>query len=396
MDDPVRSFCVVTLSVLLTIVTYPPASAQQANLDSPRIESVVPLAKQPHEDNRATIWYDDFNGPDKPYGDAAGSLDEQESFGGGPGKSLACFYDKGSQGTGNRKVFFGDYPTGGKVVRKDERFDAIYWRVYVKHQPGWTGGGEAKLSRATSLTSANWTQAMIAHVWSGPGDSLTLDPASGVSGDQIVTVKYNDFAHLRWLGNKPASTFKFSSAAEAGWWVCIESFAKLNTPGQKDGVNRLWIDGRLEVERKNLDWRGSYTDHAINAVFLESYWNQGSPARQTRWVDNFVISTQPIGPVVCGANPVLVKTPYRGPGKRTAWEAELATDPDGKQAVWKSKVIEEDAHLRVDTASGQFLGALAGKEKLGSGQTYYCRVRQQASGEWSAWSPWHQGFATAR
>jgi hypothetical protein len=127
-------------------------------------------------------------------------------------------------------LFFGDSPAyGNKAVRKGETFEAIYWRMYVKHQPGWTGGGEAKLSRAIDLASEDWKEAMIAHVWSGAGDSLTLDPASGVRGDQVVTTKYNDFANLHWLGNSPASNFKFSSAAEAGWWVCVESYAKLNS-----------------------------------------------------------------------------------------------------------------------------------------------------------------------
>jgi hypothetical protein len=71
---------------------------------------------------------------------------------------------------------------------------------------------------------------------------------------------------------------------------------------------------------------------------------------------------------------------------------ELAADADGKQTVWKSNAIKEDGRVQVDAASGLFLGALAGKDKLGSGATYYCRVRQRGDGEWSAWSPWHQGF----
>ena len=36
---------------------------------------------------------------------------------------------------------------------------------------------------------------------------------------------------------------------------------KLNTPGQKDGVMRLWLDGLLQCDRKGLDWRGVYKDH---------------------------------------------------------------------------------------------------------------------------------------
>ena len=108
-------------------------------------------------------------------------------------------------------------------------FDDIYWRVYVKHPYGWAGGGPDKLSRAKSIVSPNWAQAMIAHVWSD-GEALTLDPASGVRGDRVVTTKYNDFAHLHWLGNKPASNFRLFSAEEAGRWVCVEARAKLILP----------------------------------------------------------------------------------------------------------------------------------------------------------------------
>ena len=52
--------------------------------------------------------------------------------------------------------------------------------------------------------------------------------------------------------------------------MCVEARAKLNTPGQKDGLNQLWIDGKLETERRNLDWRGTFTERGINAVFLEA------------------------------------------------------------------------------------------------------------------------------
>ncbi len=360
----------------------------------PRIDSVVISPKQPQETDAATIWYDDFNGPPKAYTETEGEVDEKVAFG-NEGKSLKCIYEKGSQGKGNRKVFFGDSPTG-KVVRKGEKFEDVYWRLYVKHQYGWTGGGPDKLSRATSIVSGQWNQAMIAHVWS-VGDTLTLDPASGVVGDKVVTTRYNDFDHLHWLGQKPAATMPISSTAESGWWVSVEARVKLNTPGQKDGLFQLWIDGRLESERKNLDWRGSYTGHTINAIFLEAYWNKGSPVAQNRWYDNFVISTKPIGPVTCPRNPVLLKTPYRGPGEMAAWEVQLAADPDGKQVVWQSKPQGKEERVRVDEKAGAFVGGLDGKTALAAGGSYWCRVRQQAAnGAWSEWSRWHQVFVTEK
>jgi len=367
------------LAAMMTAATLP---------ETPRIDSVVMSRPQPQESDQSVIWYDDFDGPVKLYTESQGELDAKEAFG-GQGGSMLGLYEKGSQGRGNRKVFFGDSPTG-KVVQKGKHFDDIYWRIYVKHQRGWTGGGPDKLSRATSIVSPNWAQAMIAHVWSS-GEALTLDPASGVRGDRVVTTKYNDFGNLHWLGNKPVSAFKLHSTGEAGRWVCVESRAKLNTPGKKDGLNQLWIDGRLEAERKNLDWRGSYDRHGINAVFLETYWNKGSPVTQSRWIDNFVISTKPIGPVVCPRNPTIIKTPYQGPDKQQGWKAEIAADDAGKTIVWRSKMLTDPQRVEVGPDTGHFLGLLAGRDCLDPAQTYFFRVMQQSDGgQASVWSPWHQ------
>ena len=380
--------------ILLAAVCVP-AAAGDANPAVPRIESVVPLPAQPHEADRAVIWFDDFDGPEKTYAEGSGALDGTSAFG-GAGKALRCVYEKGKRGSGNRKVFFGDSPVyGNRAVRRGETFTDVYWRIYVRHQPGWTGGGPAKMSRATSMTSGKWTQAMIAHVW-GSRDSVTLDPASGVRGGRVVTTKYNDFPNLRWLGNRPAARLPIHTTEEAGWWVAVESRARLNAPGKSDGLNQLWLDGRLEAERRDLDWRGRYTGHGINAVFLEAYWNKGSPVTQSRWYDNFVISTQPIGPVVSPRRPTLIKTPYAGPGRLAAWEVELAADPDGESVVWRSKRLEGSERVTVSATTGTFTGPSAATAQLAQDALYYARVRQQsATGARSAWSRWHQEFRTA-
>lgn len=387
----------------LLLLSCSPLPAQNVPV-APRIESVVPLPEQPQQRDQAVIWYDDFNGPLRDYSESEGPLVDHEGFG-GSGRSMLSHYEQGSQGRGNRKVFFGDSPTG-KVVRRGESFDDIYWRIYVKHQPGWIGGGPAKLSRATSMAGRNWSQAMIAHVWS-QGEALTLDPASGVRGERLVTTRYNDFQNLRWLGNRPSSRFQIHNSDESGWWVCVEARAKLNTPGEKDGVNQLWIDGRLEAERTNLDWRGTFTEKGINAVFLESYWNDGSPVTQSRWIDNFVISTKPIGPVSVPVQPELIKTPYQGPDQPGTWEVEVGQfSPEWKLKLaplsaepvvaWKSLPQPEANRLRVDANNGRFVGPLAQQTQLTPGELYLFRVRQTSSaGAASQWSPWHQTVRSA-
>ena len=174
----------------------------------------------------------------------------------------------------------------------------VYWRVYVKNEASWEGGGGDKLSRAFVFHGPdNWGQAMIAHVWSGGADSerLVIDPASGTDDlGNLLTMAYNDFPNLRWLGSRSSNAVIFSDSG-IGKWYCVEAYVRLNEPGVTDGVFRLWIDDHLEAERTELNWVGSYNDYGLNAVYLENYWNAGSPKAQERYLDNFVVSTDRIG-----------------------------------------------------------------------------------------------------
>jgi hypothetical protein len=99
---------------------------------------------------------------------------------------------------------------------------------------------------------------------------------------------------MQWLGLKNGVTQLFSTA-NANKWSCVESHVKLNDPGQSNGIQEFWVNGQLEARSSNLNFVGSYTDYGLNAVFLENWWNAGSPQVQERYFDNFVVSTQPIG-----------------------------------------------------------------------------------------------------
>lgn len=359
--------------------------------DIPHIDYIIPVPNQAQAKDAATIWHDDFDRKPKSYAEGGTFLDDQVSYG-GRGRSLHCLYEQGQRGKGGAKVFFGDAPIyQNKAARNKETFTDIYWRIYVRHQPGWQGS-PAKMSRATSMVSGQWAQAMIAHVWSHQA-FLTLDPVRCVKGDQILTRKYNDWEGMSWLGHTPVSTFPIHATEESGYWVLVESRAKLNTPGQNDGLNQLWIDGRLECERRDMNFRDRYTGHGINAVFLEAYWNDGSPVTQSRWYDHFVISTQPIGPVAGPANPTVVKTPYHGPGAAGKWQVEVASDYEGRDVVYQSKLLPPGDRMVVDNRYGAFVGKRAGQFRLADQQIHYLRVRQQsAEGVPSDWSRWHQGF----
>jgi hypothetical protein len=362
-----------------------------------RVAFVSPVTPQ-SQNEAAIIFADDFDRPSDlhsryfEYGDENGSFVRSPTDGyGGSGGAMRCQFEKGQVSAGSLKVVFGKNPFG-KGPRQQETFREIYWRVYVKHEAGWEGN-PAKLARATCLAGNDWSQGFIAHVWGGKGDALCIDPATGITDNRKVTTKYNDFDKLRWLGLRNGTTPIFNPA-ESGRWVCVESHIRLNTPGKADGVFELWLDGKLEASRNDLDWQGTWQDYAIDAVFLENYWNQGSVKRQARWFDNFIISTQPIGPIVTPATPTMTRTPGTN---IAAWEAQVAADPDGKDVVWQSKATDgKTMNLTIGGTSVAFTGSRAGNLQLAANTTYWLRLRERnASGTWSDWSAWHAPFRTA-
>jgi hypothetical protein len=137
---------------------------------------------------------------------------------------------------------------------------------------------------------------MIGHVGRrperGPITWSSIRPGHRRAGN-LRTTGYNDFNNFRWLGAARSSTPVFGSAKSA--WHCIEAHVKLNDAGQSNGVFELWIDGVLEAQKAGLNWLGSFSEYGINALFIENFWNSGSPAAQERYFDNLVVSTTRIG-----------------------------------------------------------------------------------------------------
>ncbi len=358
-----------------------PAAAVRVAFVSPAPASQTKL---PQPQNNGVLFAEDFDKRASAadlraryfeYDDARGGFVWEAGAGiGGQGGAMRCTFDRGQVTAGNLKVVFGRNPFG-KGIHQKETFREIYWRVYVKHEAGWQGN-PAKLARATTMAGRDWSQGLIAHVWGGKGDVLCIDPATGITDSRKVTTRYNDFAHLRWLGVQHGRTPIFSPG-ESGRWVCVESHVRVNTPGVKDGVFELFIDGQREARRTDLDWHGAWDEYGINAVFLENYWNSGSVKRQSRWFDAFVVSARPVGPLVAKLPVRLTRTAVSG---LTAWEAQAAADPAGRAIVWSSPLI-----------GGERVSIIIGR--LTPGGTYWLRLRQRdSSGGWSQWTPWHAPF----
>jgi hypothetical protein len=254
------------------------------------------------------IFCDDFEtdrlGRYFEYSHPDSSFERADSVGVLGSTGMRAHFRKGQVDAGSLKLAFGKTPApylhpvdSGTAVYRD-----LYWRVYLRNDSTWTGGGGDKLSRAQVLATPRWGQAMGAPVWSAGGsapgsDYLAIDPYSGTDPiGALATTIYNDFPHLRWLGAVRAATPIFDQA-HVGRWYCVEAHVRLNDAGQSNGLFELWIDDWLEARHTGLNWVGRFSDYGLNTVFFENFWNAGSPTAQNRYMDNIVVSSRRVG---CG------------------------------------------------------------------------------------------------
>jgi len=218
-------------------------------------------------------------------------------YGGSVG--MRATYTAGQANAGSLHLAFGRTPSSyfKPADAGTANYRELYWRFYVYRKSGWVGNGPGKMTRVTIFAKADYSQAMIAHGWTSDTDDryLLLDPATGTDASgNVVTVGYNDFTRLVWLGATPSAQPE-EDQAHAGKWACYEFHVKLNTAGQSNGVFELTINGQSSARKTGLNFVSSYSAYGINALFLEQYQNDGAPAANVRVLDNLVVSTQPIG-----------------------------------------------------------------------------------------------------
>jgi hypothetical protein len=230
-------------------------------------------------DHPEWLWCDDFelehdisvNYPD--YSTTGFSVTADDPFEGN--YSLRQHYDQGMVNAGWIAWFYCD--TLGNDYGPCH--DDIYVRWYHKFEPGFEGL-PPKMARINSI-GPGWDKRFGVHHWI-EGGVIVAD----------VEAPYSSQANdAGWLPTQ-YSSFDFND--HIGDWVCLEMRVKKNTPGQADGAYIFWANDVAIINRTSVDLVGS-TSYNFNNVMLDTYWNGGSPKAQSRYYDNFVISTQRIG-----------------------------------------------------------------------------------------------------
>jgi hypothetical protein len=228
--------------------------------------------------------------------DGTGTFTLVEGIGASGSHSMEASYTAGNEAAGWMVVSFGASPIaidGRPSHAPGDTFQDVYWRLRMKTEPGWPSVGPGQLTRTVSFAGNDWSEAVVAHLRSA-GVALAAVPVTCVSGTDVACAGYDDQTSLDELDSLVGPTPLFSEEL-SGQWHCIEGHLSLNTPGAADGELEFWIDDVLQASRSDLDLRGSWTDYAINALVIENLWPGGAPEPLRRWIDDVVISTEPIG-----------------------------------------------------------------------------------------------------
>lgn len=76
-----------------------------------------------------------------------------------------------------------------------------------------------------------------------------------------------------------------------GRWLSVEQEVKLNTPGQDDGVIRMWVDGALKVENLSANLR-MRADSSLTGVVSDIGYARGSSDPAVVKLSPFVVQWQ--------------------------------------------------------------------------------------------------------
>jgi len=112
-------------------------------------------------------------------------------------------------------------------------------------------------------------------------------------GSYVYHLDQNGAFGSHWTWNKSRGALLKNNQ-----WYCIEQYVKLNTPGESDGILKVWLDGHEVFEKTEMQFRTSST-LKIEEVWMNIYHGGMDRAvkEQTAYIDNFVVAKKYIGPI---------------------------------------------------------------------------------------------------
>jgi hypothetical protein len=185
-----------------------------------------------------------------------------------------------------------------------DELEELYFRYYLRLGNDWNqtlqSGKLPGLSGTYDRAGWGGRKSNGTNGWSARGLFMMTIPADNPLGNTTPIGTYAYYTDMPdsygdcWVWDKG-----YYGYLENNRWYSIEQYVKLNTPDEKNGILRAWIDGHLAFERTNISFRLNDT-LKIQRVWMDVYHGGTlpSPYDQHLFIDNVVVATKYIGPMV--------------------------------------------------------------------------------------------------
>ncbi|MBV2247277.1 MAG: T9SS type A sorting domain-containing protein [Lentimicrobium sp.] len=404
------------LLVLFAFQAYSQGNGTQDGMAVPKVNRVIPIAESLQELSPATFYCQNFEGLynlNSEFHDTGGisdsvmSISEVDAYSGNraiqnsyfPKSSFKEGDDPGASGWVWQ--FFGDNKLSTRIKDTTPR-TRVFARWHHKFEEGFTsqedrGTLPPKMARMRCFTTP-WNAVYTVYFW--------IEEDKGLISIQQKTNAPD--TEREWLPNYN-TVFYLNEPVNLGRWIHMELGVTLGEGRRSDHV-QAWADGKLICDLVNQDLAGGYRQQTLNGMQWDCYWNGGSPRRQSRFYDDLMLSSEPIGPARTPVQPVIEIA--GSTGTEDAWESKFQVevartnqiplsvkDPARKQpvmeytTVWKGNT--QGFSIEVNDCYGEFINQPGNNNSLDYNTLYSVRLRQKiGDSEWTDWSPWHAGFAT--
>lgn len=202
---------------------------------------------------------------------------------GGTGASIRVEYPSDGEGPGE----------GGAqwIVEFDEGYEEAYCSYRVKFCAGFDfvrggklpglAGGSAPSGSAPADGIRGWAGRLM---WRTDFQGETGEPEQLVSG--MISYAKHVNSGFDGTGRQEDEVFWFEPDGQrtevvANRWYHIRQRIVMNTPGVRDGIQQLWIDGRLVLEEFDLQWRDT-PDLKIDRFFFSTFFGGGEAWRTSK------------------------------------------------------------------------------------------------------------------
>lgn len=256
------------------------------------------------ENHPATVYATDFESPGwrrawsdvDPNGDTELVADDaRNSFETLVGKALRVTVERGQRQGASMHLRLASH-AGAEP-------EELYFRYYLRLGENWNpvvSGGKLP-GLAGTYERAGWggRKADGENGWSARGAFFQFNPRDA------------EFSHLRGIGTylyhadgdtRYGDQFGWNlgptSLLEKNRWYSIEQYVKMNRPGERDGILRTWVDGRLAFNKEDIRYR-DVSELKIESVWLNVYHGGMAKASEdlALYIDNLVVAHEYIGPL---------------------------------------------------------------------------------------------------